>query len=154
MDRATLQKIEDACENALIGIDEIAPCSAIWLAENIVRDGSKNKDSSESTQASDLAVEIKMMQTALNSLEEHIDTISDMITSPAEGDEGFVEDESQAARAHRNKLGQALDRVIDFAKSNDLEKNNATLNMISENVEIVCDSVDALVSDLNKMYER
>lgn len=154
MDRAALQKIEDTCDNALISIDELAPASPDRLVEGIVRDGGQNVESFKPTKISDLVVSVKLMQTELNTLEEHIETICDMIASPAEGDESFVEDESQAARTHRIKLSQALDRVIDFAKYNELTKNNTTLAMISENVDIVCKSVDSVVNDLNKMYER
>lgn len=154
MDRAALQKIEDTCENALISIDELAPASPDRLVKDIVRDGGQNVESFQPTKISDLVVSVKLMQTELNMLEEHIETICDMVASPAEGDESFVEDESQAARTHRLKLYQALGRVIDFAKYNELTKNNNTLAMISENVDIVCESVDSVVNDLNKMYER
>ena len=154
MDRLELQKIEDKCEDALISIDELAPRSPDKLVEDIVRDGGQNIESFQPTKISELVVAIKLMQDELSAISENIETICDMVTSPAEGDAGFVEDESQAARARRNKLTQALDRVIDFATYNELEKNNNTLATIVENVDVVFTSVDSVVNDLNKMYER
>lgn len=152
MDRAELQKIEDTCDDALISIDELAPCSPDWLAERIVRSGLGNAPEHDFDIKAELSVEIKLMQTILASLEEHIATINDMLTAPAEGDEGFVEDESQAARAHVIKLKQARDRIVDTAQRHELNTNNTTLDMIAENVNIVCDSVDSIVDRLNRMY--
>lgn len=152
MDRAELQKIEDTCDDALISIDELAPCSPDWLAERIVRSGLRNAPEPDFDIEAELSVEIKLMQTILASLEEHIATINDMLTAPAEGDEGFVEDESQAARAHVIKLKQARDRIVGAAQRHELNTNNTTLDMIAENVNIVCDSVDSIVDRLNRMY--
>lgn len=153
MDRATLQKIEDTCENALISIDEIAPRSPDKLVEDIMRDGGKSVESFQPTKISELVVAIKLMQDELNVISENIETICDMVTSPAEGDDGFVEDESQAVRSRRNSLTHALARVIDFAKYNELTKNNNTLAMIVENIDVVFTSVDDLVKELYKAYE-
>ena len=152
MDRTELQKIEDTCDDALISIDELAPCSPDWLAERLVRSGLGNAPERDFDIEAELSVEIKLMQTMLASLEEHIATINDMLTAPAEGDEGFVEDESQAARAHVIKLKQARDRIVDVVQRHKLNTNNTTLDMIVENVNIVCDSVDSVVDSLNRMY--
>lgn len=154
MNLAERQKIEDTCEDALISIDELAPRSPDKLVEDIVRDGGQNVESFQPTKISELVVAIKLMQDELSAISENIETICDMVTSPAEGDASFVEDEAQSARTRRNKLAQAFGRVIDFAKYNELEKNNNTLAMIIENVDIVFMSVDSVVDDLNKMYDR
>lgn len=155
MDRVERQKLEDICEDALICVDELIERSPNRLTDDIIRDGSQNGSLAQKpAKIAELFTAISTQQRQLASAEESVETIYDMIQSPADGDESFVEDEAQLAKSRQRALQGTLGVVIDFAKYNDLTKNNTTLGMVVENVHAVCESIDKIVDGLNKMYER
>lgn len=155
MDRVERQKLEDICEDALICVDEIIGWSPNRLTDDIIRDGSQNDLLAQKpAKIAELFTAISTQQRQLASAEESIETIYGMIQLPADGDESFVDDEIQLAKSRQRALQGTLGVVIDFAKYNDLTKNNTTLAMIAENIHAICTSIDKIVDGLNKMYDR
>lgn len=154
MNPAEQQKIEDICDEIFMTIDELGFGSPDKLAEDLIRDGGRSDLATKPEEVEEIAAEITKLQGDLGALNENVDTIQDMIISPADGDKSFVEDEAHAAKSHQSNMKIVLSVLLDIAKRNDTDKNNLTLNAIAENIDHACKSIDDLVKELYKAYDR
>lgn len=154
MNPAERQKVDDICDEIFMTIDELGFGSPDKVAEDLIRDGGRSDLVTEPEVAEEITAEITKLQGDLGALNENVETIQDMIVSPADGDKSFVEDEAHAAKSRQSNMKIALDVLLDIAKKNDMDKNNNTLNMIEENIDHACKAIDALVKELYKAFDR
>ena len=154
MNPAERQKVDDICDEIFMTIDELGFGSPDKVAEDLIRDGGRSDLVIETEVAEEITAEITKLQGDLGALNENVETIQDMIVSPADGDKSFVEDEAHAAKSRQSNMKIALDVLLDIAKKNDMDKNNNTLNMIEENIDHACKAIDALVKELYKAFDR
>ena len=154
MNTAERQKIDDICNEIFMSIDEIGARSPEKLTDDIIRDTRRPDLATQSEVVEETTAEIKNLQDELNALNDHVETIQDMIVSPADGDKGFVEDEARTVEYIRGNMQVIFKVLLDIAELNSLDENNNTLNMIDENVQYACAAIGHLVNELYKAYER
>lgn len=154
MNTAERQKVEDICNEIFMSIDEIGPRSSSKLTDDIIRDAKRPDLATQYEVVEEITAEVKNLQDELNALNDHVETIQDMIVSPADGDKGFVEDEARTVEYIRGNMQVIFKVLLDIVELNDLDKNNNTLNMIAENVQCACAAIGHLVNELYKAYER
>lgn len=154
MNPAERQKVEDICDEIFMTIGELGFGSPDKVAEDLIRDAKRPDLATQSEVVEEIATEIKNLQDELHALNDHVETIQDMIVSPADGDKGFVEDEAHAVECIRGNVQVMLNVLLDIANLNGLDENNTTLNMIEENVDHACKAIDALVKELYKAFDR
>lgn len=76
-----------------------------------------------------------------------------MIVSHADIDEDVVEEEADAVDYIRGNMQVMLNVLLDIANLNGIDENNATLDMIAENVQYARDAIGDLVKKLDNLRD-
>ena len=145
--------IERSCDEIAAPIDEIGSRSPEKLTDDIIRDAQRPDLATQSDVVEEITIEIKNLRDELNALSDNIETIKDMIVSPADIDEDVVEEEADAVDYIRGNVQVMLNVLLDIANLNGIDENNATLDMIAENVQYARDAIGDLVKKLDNLRD-
>lgn len=145
--------IERSCDEIAASIDEIGSRSPEKLTDDIIRDAQRPDLATQSDVVEEITIEIKNLRDELNALSDNIETIKDMIVSPADIDEDVVEEEADAVDYIRGNAQVMLNVLLDIANLNGIDENNTTLDMIAENVQYARDAIGDLVKKLDNLRD-